>query len=247
VAALRGRRISMIFQNPSSSLNPVFSIRFQTREAIRRYGWTRADRADALARESLRSVGIGDPDRVLRQYPFQLSGGMNQRVMIAMAMVGSPDLLIADEPTTALDVTTQAQILEQLRLLIHATGTSLILITHDIALVAEYADRVVVMYAGKVCESGPTSQLINRPHHPYTRALLESVPRPDLPVGVRLTAIPGELPDPANVRAGCPFAPRCPEVMDVCRVVDPDAFPVAPAQQAACHLWSPDQALVVTR
>ena len=241
MAALRGRRIAMIFQNPTASLSPVFSIGFQMREAIRRQGRLHRDEASRIAHDSLWAVGIGDPDRVLGQYPFQLSGGMNQRVMIAMAMAARPDLLIADEPTTALDVTTQAQILERLRDLVQAEGTSLIFITHDIALVVEHADRVVVMYAGQICESGPTEQVISEPRHPYTRALLESVPRPDLPAGVRLEAIPGELPDPASIPDGCPFAPRCPHVMDVCRTVNPDQFPVAPDHRAACHLWSPDR------
>jgi peptide/nickel transport system permease protein len=241
MAALRGRRLAMIFQNPTASLNPVFSIGFQMREAIRRQD--RVGRGDAMqvARDSLRAVGIGDPDRVLGHYPFQLSGGMNQRVMIAMAMAARPDLLIADEPTTALDVTTQAQILERLRDLVRAEGTSLIFITHDIALVAEYADWVVVMYAGQVCESGPTDQVISRPRHPYTQALLESVPRPELPAGIRLAAIPGELPDPASTPDGCPFAPRCSHVMDVCRTVNPDQFPVGLDHRVACHLWSPDR------
>ncbi|HEX6232005.1 MAG TPA: dipeptide/oligopeptide/nickel ABC transporter permease/ATP-binding protein [Jiangellaceae bacterium] len=241
MAALRGRRLAMIFQNPSASLNPVLSIGFQMREAIHRQGRLAHHDAARVAHESLRAVGIGDPDRVLGQYPFQLSGGMNQRVMIAMAMAARPDLLIADEPTTALDVTTQAQILERLQDLIRAEGTSLIFITHDIALVAQYADRVVVMYAGQVCESGPTDQVINQPRHPYTQALIESVPRPELPAGMRLEAIPGELPDPASRLDGCPFAPRCPHVMDVCHSVNPDQFPVAPDHRAACHLWSPDR------
>jgi peptide/nickel transport system permease protein len=247
MAALRGGRIAMIFQNPASSLNPVFSIGFQMREAIRRHGRKADGSVQAAASQSLRAVGIGDPDRVLRQYPFQLSGGMNQRVMIAMAMTAHPDLLIADEPTTALDVTTQAQILERLRDLTRAEGTSLIFITHDIALVAEYTDRVAVMYAGQVCETGPTRSVIAQPHHPYTKALLESVPRPDLPAGIRLEAIPGELPDPARTPPGCPFAPRCPSVMDVCRSVNPDAFAVAPDHRAACHLWSPERTEAVAR
>jgi peptide/nickel transport system permease protein len=246
MAALRGRRLAMIFQNPTASLNPVFSIGFQMREAIRRQSRRGRGEASRIARESLRAVGIGDPDRVLDQYPFQLSGGMNQRVMIAMAMAARPDLLIADEPTTALDVTTQAQILEQLRELTRADGTSVILITHDIALLAEYADRVVVMYAGQICESGSTDQVIDQPGHPYTRALLESVPRPELPAGARLEAIPGELPDPASTPPGCPFARRCPHVMDVCRSVNPDQFPVAPGHRAACHLWSPERARTAT-
>ena len=243
--ALRGSRMSMIFQNPAASLNPVLSIGFQLREAIRRHRRASRGEVDEAASGALRSVGIGDSERVLRQYPFQLSGGMNQRVMIAMSMIAEPDVLIADEPTTALDVTTQAQILEQLRDITREHDTSLILITHDIALVAEYTDVVLVMYAGQVCEFGPVSQVINDPKHPYTRALLESVPRADLPGGARLEAIPGELPDPAAMPEGCPFAPRCPWVMDVCREVNPDQFAVSPGHLAACHLWSPERAETV--
>lgn len=239
--ALRGSRIGMIFQNPAASLNPVLSIGYQMKEAMTRLQSISEDVVGSASREALRSVGIGDPDRVLRQYPFQLSGGMNQRVMIAMAMTAQPDLLIADEPTTALDVTTQAQILEELREIAARQKTSLILITHDIALVAERADTLVVMYAGRVCEHGPADQVVSRPGHPYTKALLESVPRADIESGVRLQAIPGELPDPAALHHGCPFAPRCPQVMDVCREVQPPQFQVAEDQFAACHLWSPDE------
>ena len=180
----------MIFQNPATSLNPVLTIGYQMAESLRRHRQLAAQ-PEAAAREALRSVGIGDPERVLRQYPFQLSGGMNQRVMIAMAMSARPDLLIADEPTTALDVTTQAQVLEQLREITQRHQTSLILITHDIALVAEYTDLVLVMYAGQVCEFGPVAQVVTEPHHPYTRALLESVPRADLPVGRPAAGHPG--------------------------------------------------------
>ena len=238
LAELRGRKMAMIFQNPATSLNPVLTIGYQMAESLRRHRQLAAQ-PEAASTEALRAVGIGDPERVLRQYPFQLSGGMNQRVMIAMAMSARPDLLIADEPTTALDVTTQAQILEQLREITQGHQTSLILITHDIALVSEYTDVVLVMYAGQVCEFGPVAQVVTEPHHPYTRALLESVPRADLPIGARLQAIPGELPDPAHIPSGCPFAPRCPEVMDICRGVDPDQFVVGAEHVAACHLWSP--------
>jgi peptide/nickel transport system permease protein len=238
LAELRGRKMAMIFQNPATSLNPVLTIGYQMAESLRRHRQLAAQ-PEAASMEALRAVGIGDPERVLRQYPFQLSGGMNQRVMIAMAMSARPDLLIADEPTTALDVTTQAQILEQLREITQRHHTSLILITHDIALVSEYTDVVLVMYAGQACEIGPVAQVVTEPHHPYTRALLESVPRADLPIGARLQAIPGELPDPAHIPPGCPFAPRCPEVMDICRGVDPDQFVVGAEHLAACHLWSP--------
>ncbi len=247
MAELRGRRLAMVFQNPGASLNPVLSIGHQMTEVIHRQRRERGVDQQAVARNALREVGIGDPDRVLRLYPFQLSGGMNQRVMIAMAMVAEPDLLIADEPTTALDVTTQAQLLERLRRVTRDHDTSLILITHDIALVAEYADRMVVMYAGQVCEAGPTTKVIEDPRHPYTRALLESVPRADLAAGARLSAIPGELPDPGTVAPGCPFAPRCPSVMEVCHGVNPERFVVAPDHGAACHLWSPERSEVAAR
>jgi oligopeptide/dipeptide ABC transporter ATP-binding protein len=241
ISALRGRRIGMIFQNPSSSLNPVLTTGFQLVETLRHQLGLSPAAAQTRAREVLLNVGIGDPERVLRRYPFQLSGGMNQRVMIAMAMACEPDLLIADEPSTALDVTTQAQILEQLREVTRRAGTSLILITHDIAVVAEYTDVILVMYAGQVAELGPTDAVVSDPKHPYTQALLSALPRADVPRGARLEAIPGEPPDPADPPSGCPFAPRCPFVMDVCRSVNPPQFDVGREQTAACHLWAPER------
>jgi oligopeptide/dipeptide ABC transporter ATP-binding protein len=185
-------------------------------------------------------VGIPDPDRIARQYPFELSGGMNQRVMIAMALTASPRILLADEPTTALDTTTQAQILRRLVDLTEQKGISLVLITHDVAVVAEYADTVLVLYAGVVCEYGPVEQVVGAPRHPYTRALLESVPRLDT-ADERLEAIPGDLPDPRSPQRGCPFADRCPEVMDVCREIHPPPFPITQTHVAACHLWAPER------
>jgi peptide/nickel transport system permease protein len=247
LAALRGRRIGMIFQNPTSSLNPVLTIGFQLVETLRAQLRLSSAHARRRARDALRAVGIGDPERVLRRYPFQLSGGMNQRVMIAMAMASEPDLLIADEPSTALDVTTQAQILEQLREITQRSQTSLILITHDIAVVAEYADVVLVMYAGQVCEVGPVDAVVSDARHPYTQALLGALPRADAPPGTRLEAIPGEPPDPAEPVRGCPFAPRCPHVMDVCRSVNPPPFDVGRGRTAACHLWAPERAEAVAR
>jgi oligopeptide/dipeptide ABC transporter ATP-binding protein len=244
VREMRGSRIGMIFQNPAASLNPVLSIGHQMAEAMTRLDSLEEGDVEAASRRALRAVGIGDPGRILRQYPFQLSGGMNQRVMIAIAMAAKPDLLIADEPTTALDVTTQAQILDELREITTRQDTSLILITHDIALVAERADTILVMYAGQVAEYGPASRVVSEPGHPYTRALLDSVPRADIESGVELQAISGELPDPAAVPPGCPFAPRCPEVMEICHRINPPSFPVAADHWAACHLWAPREAEV---
>jgi len=236
VAQLRGTEIGMIFQNPASSLNPVLSIGSQMVEMIRQHQKVSSADARDMASRALLDVGIGDPQGVLSQYPFQLSGGMNQRVMIALAMLAQPDLLIADEPTSALDVTTQAEVLEQLRDVTREHQTSLILITHDIALVREYADTVVVLYAGQVCESGPVEAVIQSPEHPYTQALLESVPRADLKPGDRLLAIPGELPDPTEAPVGCPFAARCRYAMDVCSDINPPLDVVGSDRVAACHL-----------
>jgi peptide/nickel transport system permease protein len=245
MSVLRGRRIGMIFQNPASSLNPVLTIGFQFAETLREQLGLTAAQARDRADEALRDVGIGDPQRVLRRYPFQLSGGMNQRAMIAMATACEPDLLIADEPTTALDVTTQAQILEQLREITRRSQTSLLLITHDLTLVAEYADQVLVMYAGEGCEAGPVAEVVSSPKHPYTQGLLSALPRADVPPGGRLEPIPGELPDPADPLQGCPFAPRCPHVMDICRDVNPPPFDVDPQRTAACHLRAPERAEAV--
>ncbi len=244
MASLRGQEIAMIFQNPAVSLNPVLTIGFQLREAIRHV--TKASRRTArdTAREVLMAVGIEDPDRISRQYPFQLSGGMNQRVMIAMVLAARPRLLLADEPTTALDTTTQAQILDRLVKLTEAENISLVLITHDIALVSEYADRMLVLYAGEVCEYGPVREIISRPRHPYTRALLESVPRVEDPAD-RLQVIAGDLPDPSEDRVGCPFADRCPLVMEVCREAAPPRYKVGPVHTAACYLWAPERAEAV--
>ncbi|MBS3940750.1 MAG: dipeptide/oligopeptide/nickel ABC transporter permease/ATP-binding protein [Actinobacteria bacterium] len=240
MAQLRGRQLGMIFQNPAASLNPVLTIGYQMREALRQVtGCTRKEAAERSHR-ALLDVGIPDPARVARQYPFELSGGMNQRVMIAMALAASPRVLLADEPTTALDTTTQAQILRRLVDLTEEHEISLVLITHDIAVVAEYADTVMVLYAGEVCEYGPVRQVVDDPRHPYTRALLESVPRVET-ADERLVPIPGDLPDPRAQRTGCPFAARCPEVMDVCREVKPPRFDIGGRHDAACHLWAPDR------
>ncbi len=247
MAKLRGTEIGMLFQNPTASLNPVLSIGSQMVETIRQHRNVSSSEARDMAIQALLNVGIGDPKGILSQYPFQLSGGMNQRVMIALAMLAQPDLLIADEPTTALDVTTQAQVLEQLRDVTREHQTAIILITHDIALVREYADTVVVLYAGQVCESGQVEAVIHSPEHPYTQALLESVPHADLAPGERLLAIPGELPDPTVVPSGCPFTPRCRYAMDVCSEINPPLEVVGPERVAACHLESvPTNTVVVS-
>ena len=240
MAQLRGAKIGMIFQNPASSLNPVLSIGSQMVETIRQHQQVSPASARDIASRALLDVGIGNPQALLSRYPFQLSGGMNQRVMIALAMLTQPDLLIADEPSSALDVTTQAVVLERLREITRKHQTSLILITHDIALVAEFADEILVMYAGQVCEVGPIRSVIDDARHPYTRALLQSVPRAEIESGTRLQAIPGELPDPAELPPGCPFADRCVSVMGICRRVNPSQVRVGPHHDAACHLWSPD-------
>ncbi len=248
MAALRGRKIGMIFQDPGASLNPVLTVGYQLVETIRRHHRAPPPEARALARDGLVTVGIADPDRVLRAFPFQLSGGMQQRVMIALAMASEPDLLILDEPTSALDVTTQAQLLDELESLRERFGMSVIFITHDIALLANFADILLVMYAGQVCELGPREHVIAQPEHPYTRALLNAVERANVPGTARLAAIPGDPPDPTALPAGCPFAPRCPHVMPICWEANPPPVAVRDGHVAACHLvTAPDGTAVATR
>jgi peptide/nickel transport system permease protein len=241
---LRGGRIGMIFQNPAGSLNPVLTVGYQLIEAIRTHRGVDRDQARQLTEAAFRQVGFGDPAHVMRQYPFRLSGGQNQRVMIAMTMVVEPELLIADEPTTALDVTTQAQVLDHLRQIRDEHRVSIVLISHDIELIGEIADDVVVMYAGEVCESGPAVPVLREPRHPYTRALLTAVPRIDTGLAGELQPIPGELPDPARESVGCPFAGRCPAVMPVCRRERPVPVPLGQGRSAACHLHARHHAAV---
>lgn len=235
MSRVRGTQIGMVFQDPGNSLNPVLTVGYQLREAVRCAGRGEGDLTGA-ARAALVTVNIADPDRVLRAYPFQLSGGMQQRVMIALAMVGRPQLLILDEPTSALDVTTQAQFLDELDGLQAQTGMSMIFITHDIALLSDFADRILVLYAGKVCETGPSAALLASPSHPYTRALLDAVSRTHVTADGRLAAIPGDPPDLSIAQTGCPFASRCPHVMPICREVEPPLIETGPGQRAACHL-----------
>ncbi|HET9292683.1 MAG TPA: ABC transporter ATP-binding protein [Gemmatimonadales bacterium] len=233
--SIRGRRIGMIFQDPMTSLNPVFTVAEQIGESIRAHRKTSRTESRARALDLLREVGLPDPEARLDQYPHQLSGGMRQRVMIAIALASEPEILVADEPTTALDVTVQAQILEVLDRLRIARGMAVLLITHDLGIVAGRADRVAVMYAGRLVEEAPTPDLFARPSHPYTRGLLASVPRLSGPV-TRLTPIAGAVPLPTAWPSGCRFHPRCPDVLPRCPADDPPALGVAPGHQARCWL-----------
>ncbi|MGQ7278870.1 ABC transporter ATP-binding protein [Brevibacillus thermoruber] len=213
---IRGNEIAMIFQEPMTSLNPVFTVGEQLDEQIRLHLGLSKREARQHSVEMLRTVGIPRAEEIAKEYPHQLSGGMRQRVMIAMAMSCSPKLLIADEPTTALDVTIQAQILDLMRQLKERQGTSIIFITHDLGVVAEMCDRVIVMYAGQVIEEAPVRELFQHPQHPYTRGLISSIPTLDQQKS-RLYSIRGTVPHPAKMPAGCRFAPRCDYAQDICR------------------------------
>ncbi|HUQ22824.1 MAG TPA: ABC transporter ATP-binding protein [Gaiellaceae bacterium] len=234
---LRGNDVAMIFQDPMTSLNPVHSIGKQLVEAVMLHRDVTKRDARLRALELLKAVGIPRAERRVDDYPHQFSGGMRQRVMIAMALINEPDLLIADEPTTALDVTTQAQILKLMTTLQDEFDTAIIMITHDLGVVAEIADDVVVMYAGKVAEEGAVDEIFTRPHHPYTWGLLGSLPRIDADVE-RLVQIQGQPPSLLKPPTGCRFHPRCPYVMGVCRTDVPALLPVShqPTHLQACHL-----------
>jgi len=235
--SIRGCAISMIFQEPMTSLNPVFTVGEQVAEGIRHHQKVSRREAWDRAVEVLRRVKIPDPARRAYEYPHQLSGGLRQRVMIAMALALGPRLLIADEPTTALDVTIQAQIIELLMGLQEEMQMAVILITHDLGVIAETADRVVVMYAGRVVEEASAEQLFETPLHPYTQGLLESLPK--LEAGKRhrrLTAIPGLIPNLLDLPTGCKFAPRCPKVVGDCWPTEPDLREVRPGHWARCIL-----------
>ena len=234
---IRGNDIAMIFQDPMTSLNPVHTIGRQLVEAIQLHRDVTKRAARSRALELLKAVGIPRAERRIDDYPHQFSGGMRQRVMIAMALINDPDLLIADEPTTALDVTTQAQILELMNRLQREFGSAIILVTHDLGVVAETADDVVVMYAARVVERAPVENLFNRPHMPYTWGLLGSLPRLDTDMD-RLTQIAGQPPSLLNPPRGCRFHPRCPYVMSICKEQEPELRPVSndPGHLQACHL-----------
>jgi peptide/nickel transport system ATP-binding protein len=234
---IRGNDIAMIFQDPMTSLNPVHSIGRQLQEAILLHRDVTKKAARARSLELLKAVGIPRAERRIDDYPHQFSGGMRQRVMIAMALVNNPDLLIADEPTTALDVTTQAQILALMNRLQGEFGSAIVMITHDLGVVAEVADEVVVMYAAEVVEKAPVDRLFERPQMPYTWGLLGSLPRLDTNVE-RLVQIQGQPPSLLNPPRGCRFHPRCPYVMNICKEQDPPLAPVddEPTHLDACHL-----------
>jgi peptide/nickel transport system ATP-binding protein len=231
---LRGARLAMIFQEPMTSLNPAYTVGDQIIEAIQQHQGLSATDARARAIEMLRIVRIPSPERRVDDYPHKLSGGMRQRAMIAMALACGPDLLIADEPTTALDVTIQAQILDLMRGLRRDTGTAIILITHDLGVVAEMADDVAVMYAGQIVERAPVRDLFARPEHPYTVGLLGSIPRLD-EKRERLPSIEGRVPDMTRPPEGCRFAARCPFVEPACRAAAPPLIEVAPGHLTRCR------------
>jgi peptide/nickel transport system ATP-binding protein len=235
--SVRGNGISMIFQDPMTSLNPVFTVGWQLAEAYRAHHDVSKKAAKAKAVETLDLVGIPQPDRRAQQYPHEFSGGMRQRAMIAMSIINDPDLIIADEPTTALDVTVQAQILETLLRIRDETSAAVIIITHDLGVIAGMVDRVQVMYGGTVVESGEVNELFDAPRMPYTVGLIGSIPHVGL-VGKRLTPIKGAPPSLMNLPTGCSFSPRCPLVIEVCRETEPDLLDTdRPNHRSRCHRW----------
>ena len=238
IRTVRGRRIAMVFQEPMTSLNPVLTIGLQLTETLEHHLGMAKEAAQRRAVELLQMVGISDPQRRLNQYPHHLSGGMRQRVMIAMALCCEPELIIADEPTTALDVTIQAQILELMKDLTKRLGVALVIITHNLGVVARYADRVNVMYAGKIIERGTAREIYHEPRHPYTLGLLHSVPRLDQPRKAKLDPIEGQPPDLTRLGAGCAFRPRCRYAVARCANETPTLEPVDGGHASAC--WQKD-------
>ena len=237
--SIRGARIGFVFQDPMTSLNPVFTVGFQLMEPLRTHMGLSKAQARARAAELLDLVGIPDAAARLKDYPHQFSGGMRQRVMIAMALACDPEVLIADEPTTALDVTIQAQILELVKELRRKLGMAIIWITHDLGVIAGIADRVMVMYGGQVVEHAPVRELFENPRHPYTRALLETIPTVRGKRAPRLRVIEGQPPVLGAEPTSCLFRPRCVHAMDICDRANPPRIPVGPAHDAACF-WNPE-------
>ena len=242
-AAVRGTGVSMIFQEPATSLNPVFTIGDQITESIR-LRYRRSENTytpsssviNEQVREALKLVKIADPERVAHRYPHELSGGMKQRAMIAMALAAKPSMLIADEPTTALDVTIQAQILRLMRDLMNEVKTSILFITHDLGVISEIADRVAVMYAGRIVEESNVRELFKEPLHPYTAGLLASLPRLS-ELSKEIQPLAGSVPDAINPPKGCSFHPRCKFVMDQCHTIQPELKEIKPGHKVACHLY----------
>jgi oligopeptide/dipeptide ABC transporter ATP-binding protein len=234
VREIRGRDLALVFQDPMSALNPVYSVGKQIAEALRAHQKLTRQEATDRAVELLAMVGIPAPERRVHEYPHKLSGGMRQRVTIAMALANEPSLLILDEPTTALDVTIQAQILDLVRDLRRRVNTAVLLISHDIGVVAELCEQVVVMYGGRVMERGSLDQVTKDPRHPYTVGLLDSIPTPEMK-GRRLRTIGGTVPNPLRMPPGCPFQPRCPKAMDICST-PPALSPAGDGRQIACWL-----------
>lgn len=237
---IRGKEVSMIFQDPMTCLNPTMQVGKQLTEAIRNHQKLSNEEAKAEAIRLLKLVNIPNAEQRAKQYPHEFSGGMRQRVMIAMALSSSPKLLIADEPTTALDVTIQAQIMDLLQEIKEKTNTAIILITHDLGVVASMADRVAVMYAGKIVENGTAEDIFYRPSHPYTKALLKSLPTTDMSRSERLVSIPGTPPDLINPPLGCGFASRCESCMKICQTQIPEVYTVGEEHRSACWLHHPD-------
>ena len=237
IQKIRGKHISMIFQEPMTSLNPVFTIGNQIMEMLKLHLQMSRTESKEQTIELLRKVGIPAPEKRISEYPHQLSGGMRQRVMIAMAISCNPDLIIADEPTTALDVTIQAQILSLLQTLRKNLGMAMILISHDLGVIAEVAEEVIIMYAGRILEKAKTIDLFTTPRHPYTQGLLQSLPRFEQgKTNQRLQAIPGTVPKLTDLPKGCKFAPRCQWVMDRCHTEEPGLLNFSPTHQSRCWL-----------